>query len=79
LPARRRSDQEPNHATGSRSNLKEIAIDVNDFFAVMIAILSLQTPYLTRQEMEERLGHKLSTFEKVDDKFLAPWLLKNQQ
>ncbi len=45
----------------------------------MIAILSLQTPYLTRQEMEERLGHKLSTFEKVDDKFLAPWLLKNQQ
>lgn len=61
------------------ANGKDTSVDLNTFSEKKIFRLCIQTPYLTRQKMEERIGVKIDDFYEVDDKFFVLWMLKDRQ
>lgn len=62
-----------------RANGEDISIDLNRFSKEKILRLCIQTPYLTKEAMEKRVGEEIGGFNEVDDKFFILWIFKDQQ
>ncbi len=61
------------------ANGKDISIDLNKFSKEKILKMCIQSPYLTREAMEQRIGAKIDKFYEVDDKFFVLWIFKDRQ
>jgi hypothetical protein len=62
-----------------QANRRDVVIDINKLSSSPVTHLCLQTPYLTRQAMEARVGQKLQGFEEVEDDSFVLWLFKPHQ
>ena len=58
---------------------KYIVIDLNKFSKQRIRRVCIQTPYATKDDMEEKLGTKIDKFNYVDDHYFILWIFTDQQ
>jgi hypothetical protein len=65
-------------ASAQESGMRDVFLDLAEINKG-IEKICIQTPYLPRQEMEERAGEQLPGFRELDDTEFALWLFwKNQ-
>ena len=57
----------------------EISIDLNKFTKEKFLRVCIQSPYLTKRAMEERVGAEIDDFHEVDDKFFILWVFRDQK
>lgn len=61
------------------ANGKDITLDLNGFSKEKILRLCIQSPYLTKDAMEKRVGTKIGDFNEVDDNFFILWAFTGRQ
>ncbi|MES2662640.1 MAG: hypothetical protein V4629_04975 [Pseudomonadota bacterium] len=55
-----------------------VKVDLAQFSKKKLLKMCIQTPYITKKLMEERVGEDLRNFSEVDDKYFVLWLFYDQ-